>query len=471
MSNKRHLVVFLGIFYSGIAAPPPTPAAEIAATEESSGTASDAQNTTAEASTDEVEPPTSTEQGATAIGQSFAPLTHVEWVREARRQAFQDTKFFGELRSFYMDSDNINGSVNQAWALGGSLGFKTGYFRNLFAFGATGYTSQPLYAPAGEGGTLLLTQNQQGYTVLGQAYIDILLSERITASAGLKEYNTPFLSGFDSRMTPNTYEAVAVQGAVGGNDGAPEWRFGAGYADKIKLRDSDEFESMATAAGAPAGVSRGVAVAGAVYTHGDLYLGAVEYYSSDIINIAYFEAKDAFVLSERLRLQVAAQYTDQHSVGEDLLKGHPFSADQLGLKAELAFAGALLTGAYTRTGTGATIQSPWSLNPGYTTVQVENFDRAGEDAWMLRAAYNFRVVKNLSAYALYVHGSQPAAANQYAQDEYDLNLQWKAASGKAQGLTLLARYGYVTQAGPGAPIAHQIRLILYYTPPWLSHAS
>jgi hypothetical protein len=366
-----------------------------------------------------------------------------------------------------MDSDNINGSMNQAWALGGSLGFKTGYFRDLLAFGATGYTSQPLYAPAGKGGTLLLTSSQQGYTVLGQAYMDVLLSERITASVGLKEYNTPFVGGYDTRMTPNTFEAVAVQGTLGGKDGAPGWRFGAGYADKIKLRDSDEFESMATAAGAPAGVSRGVGVAGAVYTHGDLYLGALEYYSSDIINIAYLEAKDAFALSERLRLQVAAQYSDQRSVGENLLKGHPFSANQLGLKAELAFAGTLLTAAYTRTGNGSTIQSPWSANPGYTTVQVENFDRAGEDAWMLRAAYTFRMLKNLSAYALYVHGSQPDVPKQYAQDEYDFNLQWKATSGKAQGLTLLARYGYVTQASPGGPIAHQIRLILYYAPRWL----
>jgi hypothetical protein len=466
MSNKRHLV-FLGIFTFSVAAQSQTLTSEIDTTQVSSGPVSGTQHAAAEAGNNEVERPTSVEQGLTPIDHTFATMTYEEWVQETRRQAFQDTKFYGELRSFYMDSDNINGSVNQAWALGGSLGFKTGYFRDLFAFGATGYTSQPLYAPEGKGGSLLLLPNQQGYTVVGQAYMDILLSERVTGSVGLKEFNTPFISGNDTRMTPNTFEAVAVQGSLGGTDGAPGWRFGAGYADKIKKRDSDEFESMATAAGAPAGVSRGVSVAGAVYTDRDLYLGALEYYSSDIINIAYLEAKDAFALSEHLRLQVAAQYSDEHSVGEDLLMSHPFSANQLGFKAELAFSTALLTAAYTRTGNGTTIQSPWSANPGYTTVQVENFDRAGEDAWMLRAAYTFRIVKNLSAYALYVHGSQPDAHNQYAQDEYDFNLQWKVTSGKAQGLALRARYAYVTQASPGDPITHQIRLILYYTPPRL----
>jgi hypothetical protein len=162
-------MVLLAIFSSASAAQSPTLPTEIDAAPVSSGTASATQDTLAAVARDEVETLTSIEQGVTPIEHSFAPITHEEWVRETRRQAFRDTKFYGELRSFYMDSDNINGSVNQAWALGGSLGFKTGYFRDLLAFGATGYTSQPLYAPAGKGGTLLLTSSQQGYTVLGQA--------------------------------------------------------------------------------------------------------------------------------------------------------------------------------------------------------------------------------------------------------------------------------------------------------------
>jgi hypothetical protein len=208
-------------------------------------------------------------------------------------------------------------------------------------------------------------------------------------------------------------------------------------------------------------------VVGGDYTSGDLSLGAIEYYSSDIINIAYVELKDAFALTERLRLQLATQYTSQKNVGENLLMGHPFSADQLGFKAELAFSGTLLTTAYTHTGNGTNIQSPWSGSPGYTSVQIDDFDRSGEDAWMLRAAYNFRVVRNLSAYALYVHGSQPEAPNQYARDESDLNLQWMADSGSLRGLTLRVRYGHVSQAGPVAAHADQLRLILYYKPPRL----
>jgi hypothetical protein len=178
------------------------------------------------------------------------------------------------------------------------------------------------------------------------------------------------------------------------------------------------------------------------------------------MNIAYLEGKDTFSLTDWLRIRLAAQYTDQRSEGENLLLAHPFSAHQFGFKAELAFQGALLTVAYTGTGNGGTaVQSPWSANPGYTTEQVASFDRA---------AYNFPMIKNLSAYALYVHGSSPNVQGQYAQQEYDFNLQWKAMSGSLRGLTLLARYGHVSEAGPEELHTNQWRLALYYDPPWLS---
>lgn len=427
----------------------------------------DARSASSTADSDQVPIPDSTEQGRTTIDQSFEPMTRAQWLAETRRRAFRDIRFYGELRSFYLDWQRLNGAESEAWALGGSAGFKTGYFRKLFAIGATGYTSQRLYGPEDKDGTKLLAPGQHGYTTLGELYGEILLTEGIQAIVGLKGYDTPYLGRFDTRMTPNTFEGASVVGSFGGGDGAPRWRFAAGYVDKIKERDSADFVSMATAAGAPAGVSRGVSVVGGDYTSGDLSLGAIEYYSSDIINIAYVELKDAFALTERLRLQLATQYTSQKNVGENLLMGHPFSADQLGFKAELAFSGTLLTTAYTHTGNGTNIQSPWSGSPGYTSVQIDDFDRSGEDAWMLRAAYNFRVVRNLSAYALYVHGSQPEAPNQYARDESDLNLQWMADSGSLRGLTLRVRYGHVSQAGPVAAHADQLRLILYYKPPRL----
>jgi hypothetical protein len=411
--------------------------------------------------------PTSTEQGQTPLDSSFAPRDHAAIVREERRQAFRDTDFYGELRSYFLGSDNFDGSRNEAWAVGGSAGLKTGYFRNLFALGATAYTSQPLNAPADKDGTKLLEPGQRGYTALGESYVEVRLADGVEASVGRKGFDTPFISRNDSRMSPNTFQAAVVQGSLGGADGTPSWRFGAGYFDKIKERNSEQFVSMSAVAGAPSGVSRGVSAAGVLYEAGGLSLGGIDYYSKDIINIAYFEAKDAIAITNRVHLRLAAQYIEQGSVGENLLMGHEYSAREAGTKIEMAFAGALITAAYTAAGrTGTSIQSPWSAVPSYTGVQVENFYRSGETAWMARAAYTFPRLHNLSAYVLYVHGSTPNIAGQYARSEYDLNVQWQS-SGRWQTLKLLARYGHVSDAGPQQLHTNQFRLMLYYDPTWL----
>jgi len=416
---------------------------------------------------DQDETLSSSEQGQRSVDESFRRWQPGEWLRESKREGLRDTKFAAQIRSFDMDRENFNGTKNVAWALGGSAGFETGYFGHRLALGATGYTSQPLYGPLDKAGTDLLTSTQQGYSVLGQAYGTVLISEDISAHLGRVLLDTSYVGRNDSRMTPNTFEAYTVEGGRGSIGDKEGWQFGAGYVSKIKNRNSEQFESMATQAGAPAGVSRGVYVAGAGYRSHDFSIGGVEYYSADIINIAYVETKYALALSKEVRLQLAAQYTDQRSTGQDLLLGYAFSAHQFGVKGEAAFAGALLTAAYTGTaGSGNTdMQSPWNKYPGYTSVQINDFDRAGEDAWMIRAAYVFPILKRLEAYALYVHGTQPPAAKQYARDETNLNLQWKASSGLLKGLMLRARYGYSTQGGPGRPSSHDVRLILYYDVP------
>jgi hypothetical protein len=388
---------------------------------------------------------------------------------ESRLLGFRDTTFNVQLRSFYLDRENFDTSQSEAWTLGGSAGFKTGYFGQVVAFGATVFTSQRLYGPDDKDGAQLLLTGQKPYTVIGELYGQFRLTDEIAATAGLHELSTPFINTRDSLMTPNTFQLYAVQGAAGSTDDM-NLRFGAGYVEKIKLRNSDDFQSMSTAAGAAVGVDRGVYVAGANFKDAGLSIGAIDYYSADIINIFYSETKFSLPIVERLSLRFGAQYTDQHSTGDDLLTGKPFSTDQYGLKVELAFGPALLTTARTITATGTRtavnsgtdIRSPWGGYPGYTAVQIENFYRAGEDATMLRAAYNFPRVTGLSIYGLWVKGSTPHVSDEYAQTEYDFNLQWIAQRRMLKGLTLLTRYGHVSQGGPGDQHQNELRLAFYY---------
>ncbi len=411
--------------------------------------------------------PRSTEQGQTPLDEAFTPRDRAPWIRDTRRQAWKDTTFDVQARTFYLDRDKYDDSQSTAWALGGSAGFKTGYFRERFAFGATGYTSQRLYGPDDKDGTLLLKPGQEGYTVLGEAYGEFLINDDTRLKLGRFGIDTPYVNRNDARMTPNTFQALTVQGVYGGDDGAPQWKFGAGYFDKIKERNADDFVSMARDAGAPSWVDRGVYTLGANYTRDRLSAGAIYYHSNDIISIFYTEAKYAFPLGDTAKLNLALQYSDQDSAGDNLLRGDEFSARQWGGKLELGYKGALFTTGYTRASGGTNMQNPWSGYPGYTSVQVEDFNRNGEGAWLLRAAYNVQSVKGLSFYALYVDGSDPDAPTDYAKDEYNLNAQWTVADGPLKGLMMRVRYAHVSQKGPRTSDLDDLRLLVYYDPPGL----
>src|SRR5436305_10428307 len=154
---------------------------------------------------------TSTEQGRTTdLDQSFGDWR--EWRLEKRRQAFKDTKFEFNLRTFYFDRSDFSGAEKQAWAIGGWVGVKTGYFLDHIAFGATLYTSNPIYAPDDRDGTTLLAPGQNGYTVLGEFYAELRIIKDLGITVGAKGYDTPFINRNDTRMTPNTFEAIVLQG-------------------------------------------------------------------------------------------------------------------------------------------------------------------------------------------------------------------------------------------------------------------
>lgn len=374
---------------------------------------------------------------------------------------FRDTKFGLQLRTYYFYRDKYDDSKSEAWAVGGSLSYKSGYWADRLGIGAVVYTSQPLYAPDDRDGTLLLKPGQEGYTVLGQIYGEVRLADRIFAAIGRKEYDTPYVNKNDVRMTPNTFEGITAYGKAGGKDGAPAWRFGGGYLTKIKERNSDEFIWMSQDAGASASVERGVYLAAANVTLKDLSIGAAEYYSDDIINIVYAEAKYGLTLG--LPVKLAAQYSDQRSTGDDLLTGQEFSTSQWGVKADVGLGAATLTLGYTDTASGSDMRNPWSSCPGYTAVQVQDFNRADEAAVILKGLYDFsrHGLGGLSAYALWVHGSGREAPA-YNEDEVDLNLQWTPKSGALKGTSLRVRYAKVMQDGGGDPEIDDFRVILNY---------
>jgi hypothetical protein len=292
----------------------------------------------------------------------------------------------------------------------------------------------------------------------------VLLTDDIKANLGRRAYDTPYINKNDSRMTPNTFEAYTITGVAGGDEGGSQWRFGGGYFDKIKERNSEDFVSMSRDAGAD--VKRGVYALGGNWTLGGFSLGAIDYYSDDIINIFYTEAKYARAVGENGKLSLQAQYSDQQSAGDDLLNGDDFSTGQWGAKVEYGIGPVLFTAAYTDTDDDANMQAPWSGYPGYTSVQVEDFNRAGERAYLLRVGYNFGFAPGLSAYVLRVNGNEPAFDGQYEKHETDFNLQWAAPADTAlAGFTVRLRYADISQSNAAQPELDDLRFIVYYDVP------
>ncbi|RYD38171.1 MAG: outer membrane porin, OprD family [Verrucomicrobiaceae bacterium] len=402
---------------------------------------------------------TSAEQGQTPLTDTFE-YERREWRLEKRRKAIEDTQFDINFRSFYFSREKFEGTRSEAFAIGGWAGLKTGYFLDHVAFGVTGYTSQKLSGDDDEDGTLLLAPGQEGYTVLGEAYADIRIIDDLNLYVGRKAFDTPFINRNDARMTPNTFEAIVLMGKSKLENGGV-LKYGGGYFDRIKERNSDEFVPMSIDAGSDA--ERGVYTPGILYEKGNFSIGAIDYFSPDIINIGYFETKYKFEVTDFWQPSLAVQLVDQRSTGDDLLQGDDFSAQQFGIKVDLPVYNALFTAAYTEAAGGSNLQNPWSGYPGYTSVQVQDFNRAGEGAFLLRAAYDFQWAKGLSAYALAVFGTSPEDEAGFRQDEYDLNVQYAPPEGMLKGLSLRLRYALVQQDGGDVDDLKDFRAILNYS--------
>ena len=114
--------------------------------------------------------------------QKFPPqpyMNEVYWQYSKETPAFfRDSLLQFVARTYYLTRDNFDGSKSQAWAGGGWLAFRSGLIGDVFGVHLAGYTSQPIFAPADEGGTKLLAPPQNSIGVLGQAYGRVQLGDQ-----------------------------------------------------------------------------------------------------------------------------------------------------------------------------------------------------------------------------------------------------------------------------------------------------
>ncbi len=297
-----------------------------------------------------------------------------------------DTDLKLHFRSYYFNRTKSDDTVNEAWAFGGWIGYKSGWLLDTFAMGATLYGSAPLYTPPDRDGTLLLKPGQDGYYVPGEAWGALRYEDYALLKGYRQRVDQTYINSQDNRMTPNTFQGVTLGGKV-------SWvEYLGGYLWKIKPRNADEFISMSQQAGAK-GSNDGAGLIGVRLTPLEgLQIDLSNQYGVNTFNTFYGEAEYLWPLGEDWKLRVGTQFTDQRAVGQALLApadGKYWATQTGGARLQLIYRQLTVTGAFAITGSGNTIQTPWGSYIGYLSMIELDFDQARQKAVLIGAAYDF----------------------------------------------------------------------------------
>jgi len=173
---------------------------------------------------------------------------------ESFNEMFTKGDVYGRLRSnaFLWDWDQeASGATmdNTAWGLGGSLVYKTAKFNGLsstMGFYATFPLTNEEKLTATKTGVKAgkdtfkteADASQSSMTVLAEATIEYKLGNTQLV-AGRQKLETQLMSTNDTKMIPQTFEAVTLE-----NKDLPQTRINLGYVTRQKLRDHDEFHSL-----------------------------------------------------------------------------------------------------------------------------------------------------------------------------------------------------------------------------------
>ena len=307
----------------------------------------------------------------------------------------RDTDFHLHFRSYYLNRMKPDGTVNEAEAFGGWARYRSGWLFDTFAMGATFSGSAPLYPPEDRDGTLLLQTGQKGYYVPAEAWGALRYKDYALLKGYRQQVDQTYINPQDNRMTPNTFEGLTLGGKVGFVE------YLTGYLWNIKTRNSDTFVNMSSAAGVVR-KNEGVGLAGVRLTPlKDLRIDVSNQYGTNMYNTLFAQIDYLFPLDKDWKLRLGAQITDQRAVGNAFVTGAAekyWDVQVGGTRVQLIYRDLTLTAAFSITGSGNTIQTPWGSYPGYLSMIDQDFDQAGEKAYMVGAAYDFsKLVEGLRA--------------------------------------------------------------------------
>jgi hypothetical protein len=348
---------------------------------------------------------------------------------------FKNGKASGQIREFTINRNVTDTRASKdsyerkANAIGGHLKFVTDDFKGL-SFGTAFYTTNGFLlgdtTNNNEVDPTLLGVNNEGYSILGEAYIKYEMDKTVFVG-GRQKITNPMISSDDARMLPNLVEAYSItnknlpnttleiahttkfaQGTFGRAYGAGGILAAtAGYSASDPSNQVGDFVNMGDYAVGK--TTSGITSISAVYSGvKGLKVQLWDFYAHDIMNTIYADASYKMKL-DSVTPFVAAQFIKQNDVGDKLLKNTGISNNgeldsmYYGLKAGVSISNFTAYVAYSATtensdsdkttqgsATNAII-TMWGGMPAYTQGMVTRHQfLAGTKASKIAASYNFK---------------------------------------------------------------------------------
>lgn len=408
--------------------------------------------------------------------------TPIDW---GANEFFSNAKAGTMIRSVYFNrtKPNENGPAAEAWGLGGWLYGETGELFKAVSFGGAYYYVAPLYGPKdGTGNFVLKDPNQDGYSVLGEAWLRVRYGDnwftygRQALNFGwsldgiYRTYNRldgTFIGRRDVRaMLPLDFEAATVQGRLG-ND---TFRYYGGWAFNMRQVNTYKFDNLSAAAFLPELHSDGMGFAGAQWKiTNDLMLQGSFHYVENLADLAWVDLDYVYRMGDNRYVRFDTQYIYESSNRN--AEGTPPTVAKA-LDAKSGSVRDISTGDWNGyvearwwpwwipyamigfTANGDEIRSPYSLGPSYLVQRIGENSKAGEHTWILGSTFDFASLgaRGLSfdvTYGQRTHrhlqgdSSKPLAE----WDEVATDLIYVVPEGLAKNLRLRARWARVLEHG------------------------
>jgi hypothetical protein len=364
-------------------------------------------------------------------------------------------------RTYYLHRDYDVANTRAGWALGGGLEFRSGWWKDRVRFGATVSTSQKLYGPSDKDGTQLFKPGPESFSVLSEAYATVRLGGDHGVHIGRQSIDLPYMGKHDLRMIPNTFNAVTV-----GNKPGDGLAYMAGYVDSIKYKDSDEFTPMSVAAGAE-DTDKGLTFWGVRFRVPDQsVVGVIHQRTPDLFHTTFAKLEKRLKFTDATSLWGDISYTGQSSIGDELIGD--FRTHLISTRLEFVSGANKFRVGASRTDEGGDIQKPFGNPANYLSVIINDFDRAGEDAFSLGYSRDLGQVGpgDLSFFANVVWGNTPDSGPIASADntEFDLTVDWRLNEGWSEKVWVRFRGAWVRYDSdyPGIDDLFDFRIIVNY---------